>query len=137
METIDHADEIAVAWPVLSVYLQPLTTARQHTQALKLAERLMDTVVENKAHPLAGFTALVVRRVQEYEDRKEPVQKSTPAQVVAFLMAQHGLKQRDLADCVAQPHLSAFLRGKRGLPVDAAKRIAARFGIGLELLLPT
>lgn len=135
METLTHADEIAVAWPVLRPYLQPLRTARQHSQALKLAEQLMDIVGEDQKHPLAGFTAVVVERVQEYEDRVHRVPASTPAEVVKFLMRQHDLKQNDLSDCIAQPHLSAFLRGKRSLPVDAAKRLAARFGVGLDLLV--
>lgn len=51
----------------------------------------------------------------------DEIDEDEPREVLRFLMAQHGLKQEDLADCAPQGRISDLLNGKRGISKDIAK----------------
>ena len=55
--------------------------------------------------------------VENYERKRRPRkrEKLSPAEMLAYLMEENGLKQTDLADIALQPNLSAILGGKRAI----------------------
>lgn len=56
---------------------------------------------------------------------------------VQFLLDERGMSQRDLAAAVGvkPPTLSTILRGKEGVTLDRAERIAEALGVPLSALL--
>ncbi|MHB1515500.1 MAG: helix-turn-helix domain-containing protein [Acidiferrobacteraceae bacterium] len=72
-------------------------------------------------------------QVKAYEDEHFTVPEAEPREVLRFLMAQHGLKQEDLADCAPQGRISDILNGKRSISKDIAKKLARRFNVGADL----
>ncbi|HXM95391.1 MAG TPA: helix-turn-helix domain-containing protein, partial [Candidatus Dormibacteraeota bacterium] len=57
-----------------------------------------------------------------------------PLEVLHFLMDQHGLLQKDLADVFGTPSIvSEVLSGKRELNKDHIKRLSRRFHVSPEL----
>jgi HTH-type transcriptional regulator/antitoxin HigA len=113
------------------VPLGPITsdaTLKRRVAILEALDQMDDPIARTLANELAAA-------VRAYEDRHHPIPDASPREVVRFLMEQHGLKQSDLSDCIAQPNLAAFLAGRRALPVTAAKAIAKRFSVPLEVLL--
>lgn len=62
--------------------------------------------------------------------------EATPAQVLSYLMAEHGLKQADLAEELGgQSIVSAILNGKRELNTRQVKALAARFEVSPAVFL--
>jgi len=64
-----------------------------------------------------------------------PVPDATPAQVVRFLMEQHGLSQSQLPEVGNQSVVSQVLSGQRQLNVRQIARLCQRFGVGPGLFI--
>ncbi len=119
-------------------YVAPLLTApTNETEYAALVESLdaiLDAGGADETHPLAALAVMVGDLVSGYETVHYPMPKAaTPAEVLAFLMDQHGLKQADLPELGGQSVVSDILNGKRTINLRQAKALAARFGVGLEM----
>ena len=113
----------------------PVRDAAHYAQLLEVAESLMENTTSIDASPLAGLAELPGDRIREYEDRAHPWPgNSTPTTRLAFLMAQHGLRQSDLTEVGAQSVESAVLSGKRKLNLRQTQALARRFGVPMEAL---
>jgi len=65
---------------------------------------------------LAGLLTLLI---EDFEDRHYQLPRAKPLEVLQFLMDQHGLLQKDLADVFGTPSIvSEVLSGKRELNKD-------------------
>ena len=61
---------------------------------------------------------------------------ATPLDTIKLLILEHKLKQNDLADIFgSQGVVSEVLNGKRGISVNHAKRLAARFKLPVDLFI--
>jgi antitoxin component HigA of HigAB toxin-antitoxin module len=60
---------------------------------------------------------------------------ATPAEVLAFFMQVHDLRQSDLSAIAPQGHISAMLHGKRPIGLEMAKAFAKRFNVSPQLFL--
>jgi len=77
---------------------------------------------------------LTLADLLEAQDKRNfPIPDATPAQVVHFLMEQHGLNQSQLPEIGNQSVVSQVLAGKRQLNVRQITRLCQRFGVGAGL----
>ncbi len=77
---------------------------------------------------------LLTLLIEDFEEKRYPLPHANPLDAVRFLMDQHGLKQKDLADVFGTPSVvSEVLSGKRELSKDHIKRLSARFHVSPEL----
>ncbi len=83
-------------------------TPDDHQRALAVIDVLLDEVGEDETHPLAEVLDYLANQVKSYEDENTVIPQAPPAEVLRFLMEQHGLTQGDLADCAPQV-ASSFL----------------------------
>jgi HTH-type transcriptional regulator/antitoxin HigA len=80
--------------------------------------------------------ALLAHLCTEYEDRTVEPPKSTPLEVVTFLMEQNGLRPVDRVDVFGSRAVaSQVLTGKREISKAHAKRLADRFGLSVEAFI--
>ena len=85
---------------------------------------------DTKENPYGPLMSMLTKALQQYEREKFKIQKSKPAQIVSFLMAQHQLTQADLAeDFGGQPAVSYFLKGQRELNKRQIEALSRRFNI--------
>lgn len=102
-------------------------------RAQALVERLM---ASNKPADVARLQAQA-RLIAAYEEAKWPRRHPSPAEVVLYLMDQHGLSRADLVLLLGTPsRVSEVLQGKKGLSMAMIQRLRARFRVPAELLLP-
>ncbi len=102
-------------------------------RARALVERLM---ASDKAGDIARLQAQA-RLIAAYEETKWPRRRPSPADVVLYLMDQHGLTRADLVPLLGTPsRVSEVLQGKKGLSMAMIQRLRARFRVPAELLLP-
>jgi HTH-type transcriptional regulator/antitoxin HigA len=79
---------------------------------------------------------LMLADLLEAQDKRHyPIPDATPAQVVHFLMQQHGLTQSQLPEIGNQSVMSQVLAGKRQLNVRQIARLCKRFGVGAGLFI--
>ena len=102
-------------------------------RARALVERLMSS--EDPAS-LARLEAQA-RLIAAYEESKWPRRRPSTAELLRYLMDQHGLTRADLVPVLGTPsRVSEVLRGKKGLSMAMVQRLRARFRVPTDLLLP-
>jgi HTH-type transcriptional regulator/antitoxin HigA len=82
----------------------------------------------------AELADLLTLLIEDFEEKHYALPKASPLEVIGFLMEEHGLKQKDLADVFGTPSIvSEVLRGKRELNKEQIRRLSERFGVSPEM----
>ena len=82
----------------------------------------------------AELADLLTLLIENYEEQHYQLPRSSPLQMLQFLMDQHGLKQKDLVDVFGTPSVaSEVLNSKRELSKEHIRRLSARFHVSPEL----
>jgi HTH-type transcriptional regulator / antitoxin HigA len=80
---------------------------------------------------------LLTLLVERYEAEHFPMPQASPAEVLKFLLEQHGLKQRDIAaDLGGESVVSEVLSGRRKLNTLHIERLSNRFHVSPEVFFP-
>lgn len=123
---------VQTAWQGLNklVPLDPITSEKDYQRRVSVMDELLDCIGANESHRLMSLLDLVTKQVEAYEAKSQTIPDATPAQVLAFLMEEHSLKQTDLAkELGGQSIVSAILNGKRELNTRQVKALAKRFKV--------
>lgn len=80
---------------------------------------------------------LLATLIEDYEEKRWPRkrEKSSPREILGFLMKENGLAQSDLTDVTPQSNISAILAGKRSIGPAVAVKLGKRFRVNPELFL--
>ena len=82
----------------------------------------------------AELADLLTLLIENYEEQHYQLPRSSPLQMLQFLMDQHGLKQKDLVDVFGTPSVaSEVLNSKRELSKEHIRRLSVRFHVSPEL----
>jgi len=117
---------------------------------VKLPPRVIRTDAQNEAYIAALYEMeqrqdewteaeveladLLTLLIEDYEEKNYQLPKASPLEVIAFLMEQHGLKQKDLVDVFGTPSIvSEVMNGKRELNKEQIRRLSERFGVSPEM----
>ncbi|MEO8137774.1 MAG: transcriptional regulator [Betaproteobacteria bacterium] len=109
------------------VPLKPITGKTEYIAAIENLNELLDAGGANEAHPLAGLVEALGALIQSWEKRQAPMAEAEPREVLRYLMAEHGLRQTDLAGFASQGTISDILGGRRAISRALAKKLAVRF----------
>ena len=114
-----------------------IETEEENEKALAIVERLMDKGENNLSPEEDRLFRLLVTLIENFEDKEYPMgDLATPLDTIKLLILEHKLKQNDLADIFgSQGVVSEVLNGKRGISVNHAKRLAARFKLPVDLFI--
>ncbi len=131
-------DSVQMAWQGLNklVPLGPITNQKDYKRRVSVMDELLDCIGTNESHRLMPLLDLVTRQVEAWEAKLPTLPDAKPAQLLAFLMEEHNLKQMDLAgELGGQSIVSAILNGKRELNTRQVKALAKRFGVSPAVFL--
>jgi HTH-type transcriptional regulator/antitoxin HigA len=79
---------------------------------------------------------LLGKLVQEYDDRNHSLPASSPREMLAFLMEDRGLRQRDLVPVLgASSAVSDLVNGKRSISKAQARKLAEFFRVPADLFI--
>lgn len=120
------------------VAIQPLMTIRNETDYERLVmylNELLDKVGTDGTHPLYDFLDTLGTILHAYEEKHFPIPQATGAEVLRFLMEEHGLRQSDLPEIGSQGVVSEILNGKRELNVRQIQELARRFHVSPAVFL--
>jgi len=122
--------EFAKTWSMLQgqVFLKPIRSEDDYRQMVALAGELSDRV-ENEDSPLAVLFDLVTDLIELWESRNVQVPTAEPREVLRYLLEEHGLKQKDLAEIASPTIISDILAGRRAISKNVAKALGMRFGV--------
>lgn len=105
-----------------------------HAQAKALAETLMSSRDPKDASLLAAQARLI----EAYERVRWPRRLPATADVLLYLMDQHGLSRADLVPLLGTAsRVSEVLSGRRELSMSMIQRLRERFHVPADVLIPT
>lgn len=138
LRTVEAMEEaMQNAWPNLKKTLTPIKSNDELEKRIQILDAMLDKVGEDENHPLALICDSLGRLIEDYEKKALPIKESSPSEILAFLMKQEGLRQKDLNNIIPQSNLSAFFRGKRSLSLKQIVRLSARFRVSPAVFLPS
>jgi HTH-type transcriptional regulator/antitoxin HigA len=103
-----------------------------HAEAKQLVVRLLGSVDEaDRARMVAQ-----ARLIEAYEQTRWPRAAVSVAQLLTYVLEQHGLARADLVPLLGTAsRVSEIMNGKRELSMAMVRRLSARFGIPADLLI--
>ncbi len=102
-------------------------------RALKLVETLLPSDDPADVKRLAAQARLIAG----YEQTRWPRRMPRTADVIRYLMEQHGLSRADMAPILGTAsRVSEVLSGKKELSMTMVQRLRARFRVPADVLLP-
>ena len=109
-------------------------TEKENERLLEEVNRLMD---KDPLSPEEGaMLELLGVAIEAFENERYPFPKSTPHEVLRFLMDESDLRQRDMLDIFgARSIVSEVLAGKRAITKQQAVRLGERFKIKSEAFI--
>jgi HTH-type transcriptional regulator/antitoxin HigA len=95
----------------------------EHARALKFLESMMGS---NDPATVARAAAQA-RLIEAYEQTKWPPGRPRPADIIRYLMGQHGLSRADMIPILGSAsRVSEVLSGKKGLSMTMVQRLRSR-----------
>ncbi len=113
-----------------------LRNEREYDAAVAWADELTDHMPapRSKKHEVLRFLLLLI---EAYDDEHYQMgDKSTPQDVVDFMLDQKGKTRTDLADLLGgRSRVSEFYKGKRRLSIEQVRRLRNELGIPADLMI--
>jgi HTH-type transcriptional regulator/antitoxin HigA len=121
-------DQIQTHWTNIAPLLT-IRNERDYNAAVKRMNELLDEIGTNEKHPLYSLLDTLGTLVHAYEEEHIPIPDSTGADVLRFMMDEHGLTQSDLSEIGSQGVVSEILNGKRELNIRQIRALAKKFKV--------
>src|SRR5260370_1002649 len=104
---------------------------------LARARALVDGLMTSDDPADTARLAAQARLIAAYEQEKWPPQRPRTAELLRYLMDQHGLRRADLVPLLGTAkRVDEVLRGRRELSLAMVQRLRAPFRVSAALLLP-
>ncbi len=104
---------------------------------LTRARALVDRLMASDAPADIARLAAQARLIAAYEKNKWPRRPPRAAEIIRYLMDQHGLSRADMIAILGTAsRVSEVLRGKKNLSMTMVQRLRTRFGVPADILLP-
>lgn len=120
--------EIQPHWTVIRPYLS-IRNEEDYDRAIEQMNELIDIVGTDEDHPMYEFLDTLGTLIHAYEERYHLMPSVSGAEVLRYLMEEHGLRQADLPEVGSQGVVSEILNGKRELNVRQVRELAKRFHV--------
>ena len=108
----------------------------ENERMLAEVERLMDKGEGNLSPEEGKLLKLMVRLVEDFEERAYPIPDAAPHEVLRHLMEANDLKQADLLPIFgSRGYTSDVVNGKRGISKEHAKALGELFHVSPSLFI--
>lgn len=122
-------------WPHVEPLVRRPRNKRQYDELAAHLDALLEMARGREDHPLSGLINLIADQIEAYDQAQYPIPEAPAHEVLVYLLREHGLKQRDLAELGSQGVVSEILSGKRKLNARQIALLAQRFGISADAFL--
>lgn len=120
--------------------IQIISSKNTHDRSRKFLEYLTQEVLPltkgSEKKELIDFIGVLGSLINDYEKKQFPHSVSSPRKILAFLMEENGLKQKDLIkEFGTQSLVSDALSGKNEINLQQAKKLGKRFKLDPKVFL--
>ena len=128
--------EITAPWLALHSALgvaAPIKDEAHYERLVEFSHHLAERLPDDANDPLWALVSLIAERVGEYERKAHPLPRIAAHELLAQLMIEHQLSQKDLPEIGPQSLVSSVLSGKRKLNLRQVKALAKRFSVPMDV----
>lgn len=122
-------------WEFVSPLLRKPKTEDDYDLLARALDELLVMTGDDEAHPLMSLVDIIGDWIEEWDRKHHPMPKPSGADVLGYLMREHGLTQSDLPGLGTQSVVSEILSGKRQLNLRQVRWLAERFGVSVETFI--
>lgn len=120
--------EIQPHWIAISPYLS-IHSEEDYDRAVEQMNTLIDIVGTDEEHPMYEYLDTLGTLIHAYEETHYTMPSVSGAEVLQYLMEEHGLRQTDLPEVGSQGVVSEILNGKRELNLRQIRELSRRFQV--------
>ena len=137
----EEIEKMTLATPELQIHWQTIApmlsirNEREYNAAVKRLNELLDEIGDNEKHPFYSLLDTLGTLIEIYEGEHHPIPEASGAEVLRFLMDEHGLTQSDLPEVGSQGVVSEILNDKRELNVRQIHKLAERFSVSTAVFV--
>ena len=107
----------------------------EYHRLIGAVEVLMERPEEDLSEEEGRLLELLGLLVEEYQDRVNPLPKTRPHKMLAYLLEEKGMKPSDLWPVLPKSRVSEILSGKRGVSKAQVKQLSELFRVPVDLFL--
>ena len=122
-------NDLAKSWSKVKEVVSVPHTKKQYNKMVKYLDMLIDEIGGNQNHPLASLMETLGTLIETYEKRIIPIPKQDNISILKSLMADHGLRQKDIKEIGSQGVVSEVLNGKRKLNTRQIQSLSKMFNV--------
>jgi HTH-type transcriptional regulator/antitoxin HigA len=120
-------------------FVSPLLRKPRNEDDYDLLALALDELLEmtggDETNPLMSLVDIIGDWIEEWDHKHHPMPEATGAEVLGYMMREHGLTQSDLPGVGPQSVVSEILSGKRQLNLRQIRWLAERFGTSVETFI--
>lgn len=98
-------------------------------------DELLEMTGDDESHPLMSLVDIIGDWIAEWDRNHHPMREASGAEVLGYMMREHGLSQSELPGVGTQSVVSEILSGKRQLNLRQVRWLAERFGVSVETFI--
>jgi HTH-type transcriptional regulator/antitoxin HigA len=122
-------------WEFVSPLLRKPKNEDDYDTLVQALDELLEMTGVDESHPLMSLVDIIGDWIEEWDHKHHPMPEATGAEVLGYMMREHGLTQSDLPGVGPQSVVSEILSGKRQLNLRQVRWLAERFGVPVEVFI--
>lgn len=122
-------------WEFVSPLLRKPKNEDDYDTLVRALDELLEMTGVDESHPLMSLVDIIGDWIEEWDHKHHPMPEATGAEVLGYMMREHGLTQSDLPGVGPQSVVSEILSGKRQLNLRQIRWLAERFNVPVDVFI--
>ena len=122
-------------WEFVSPLLRIPKNEDDYDTLVQALDELLEMTGVDESHPLMSLVDIIGDWIEEWDHKHHPMPEATGAEVLGYMMREHGLTQSDLPGVGPQSVVSEILSGKRQLNLRQIRWLAERFNVPVGVFI--
>ncbi|MET0844619.1 MAG: transcriptional regulator [Pseudomonas sp.] len=122
-------------WEFVSPLLRKPKNEDDYDALVQALDELLEMTGVDESHPLMSLVDIIGDWIEEWDHKHHPMPEATGAEVLGYMMREHGLTQSDLPGVGPQSVVSEILSGKRQLNLRQIRWLAERFNVPVGVFI--
>ncbi|WP_347910215.1 transcriptional regulator [Pseudomonas grandcourensis] len=127
--------QVAEHWEFVSPLLRKPKNEDDYDSLAIALDELLEITGDDESHPLMSLVDIIGDWIEEWDHKHRPMPVASGADVLGYMMREHGLTQSDLPGVGTQSVVSEILSGKRKLNLRQIRWLAERFRVSVETFI--
>ncbi|CAI8745827.1 HTH-type transcriptional regulator / antitoxin HigA [Pseudomonas sp. IT-P74] len=122
-------------WEFVSPLLRKPKNEDDYDMLVQALDELLEMTGVDESHPLMSLVDIIGDWIEEWDHKHHLMPEATGAEVLGYMMREHGLTQSDLPGVGPQSVVSEILSGKRQLNLRQIRWLAERFNVPVDVFI--